>query len=198
MWQAIDMAEAFSKAGYHKQIVNRLLEPFSHITVVVTGTQWSNFLTLGDHPDAEPHIQILAKRVREALDSAEVQILERGQWHLPFVTKDELREANHGPSQTPKYGWLKKLSVARCASTSYKTVDGFDMTFERAEQLYDKLFWARRRTYRRSSTTPKPVDSARGTKVGERVHSFWRNKHQAANLGPGWVQFRRTISGECL
>jgi hypothetical protein len=32
MWQAIDMAEAFSKAGYHKQIVNRFLELFSHIT----------------------------------------------------------------------------------------------------------------------------------------------------------------------
>jgi hypothetical protein len=84
LWQAIDMAEAYSKAGYHKQIVNGFLELFSYITVVVTGTQWSNFLTLGDHPDAEPHIQILAKRVREALDSAKVQTLEPGQWHLPF------------------------------------------------------------------------------------------------------------------
>src|SRR5271170_892682 len=184
MWQAIDMAEAFSKAGYHKQIVNRLLELFSHITVVVTGTQWSNFLTLGDHPDAEPHIQILAQRVREALDSAEVQILERGQWHLPFVTKDELREANHGPSQTPKYGWLKKLSVARCASTSYKTVDGFDMTFERAEQLYDKLFWAspaHLSPFEHQAQADGFCEGHEGRPYDEWVHSFWRNSHQAGN-----------------
>ena len=31
------------------------------------------------------------------------------------------------------------VSVACCASTSYKTVDGFDMTLERARPLVDKL-----------------------------------------------------------
>lgn len=37
--QAIEAARAFTKAGYHKQIVNRLLEPFAHINVVVTATE---------------------------------------------------------------------------------------------------------------------------------------------------------------
>ena len=40
---AIQHAREFAKAGYHKQIVNRLLEPFSHINVVVTATEWENF-----------------------------------------------------------------------------------------------------------------------------------------------------------
>jgi hypothetical protein len=34
---------------------------------------------------------------------------------------------------------MLKLSVARCASTSYKTVEGFDMTLDRAVALHDKL-----------------------------------------------------------
>src|SRR5277367_7004587 len=175
MWQAIDMAEAFSKAGYHKQIVNRLLEPFSHITVVVTGTQWSNFLTLGDHPDAEPHIQILAQRVREALDSAEVQTLKQGEWHLPFIKDEERREAYFGPSQSPATGWLKKISVARCASTracphlshalvtrpskALKCLSNAPNSFTTSSPRH------RRRTYRHSSTKPKPMDTARDTKV---------------------------------
>lgn len=46
MEEAVRVAKAFSDAGYHKQIVNRLLEPWAHINVLVTGTQWSNFLAL--------------------------------------------------------------------------------------------------------------------------------------------------------
>lgn len=70
---AVMSAKAFAAAGYHKQIVNRLLEPFSHITVVVTATQWSNFFALRRHPEAEPHIRLLADRMWEAkaeLDTA--------------------------------------------------------------------------------------------------------------------------------
>jgi hypothetical protein len=38
---------------------------------------------------------------------------------------------------------MLKLSVARCASTSFKTVDNLDMTLERAVALYDKLLNSR-------------------------------------------------------
>src|SRR5262249_47272516 len=31
------------KLGAHKQLANRLLEPFAHITVVATATNWQNF-----------------------------------------------------------------------------------------------------------------------------------------------------------
>ena len=126
----------------------------------------SDFRSLVELPGSQGSSGSSLSECGKALENAEVQILEPGQWHPPFVTKDEIREANHGPSQTPEYGWPKKLGVARCASTSYKTVDGFDMTFERAEQLYDKLFWASpARTYRHSSTRPKPMEFARDSKV---------------------------------
>lgn len=131
MYSAIKWAQEFDAAGYHKQIVNRLLEPFMHITVLVSATEWENFLELRDHKDAEPHIQMLAREIKKCLDNDPVQLLEPGQWHLPFVTKNEIKN------------WFSqdhiKLSVARCASTSYKTVDGFDMTLEKATQMYDKL-----------------------------------------------------------
>lgn len=125
---AVNIASAFADAGYHKAICNRLLEPFAHITVLVSATEWANFLELRDHPDAEPHFQMLAKEIRKCLeDESTIQTLKPGMWHLPFIER----------------GWntaeMLKLSAARCASTSYKTVDGFDMTLERAEQIFDKL-----------------------------------------------------------
>ena len=146
--QAVGMAEAFAEAGYHKQLVNRLLEPFSHITVLTSATEWSNFLELRDHPDAEPHIRMLAQAVRKCLeDESTIQTLEPGQWHLPFVMQadiDRVTEMLEDPEFDGSHeDVLIPLSVARCASTSYKTVDGFDMTLERATALYDKLVSSR-------------------------------------------------------
>ncbi|MGV1943540.1 hypothetical protein ACQZ5D_23935 [Agrobacterium sp. 22-211-1] len=145
---AIEIARAFDDAGYHKQVVNRLLEPFLHITVLVSSTEWNNFLELRDHRDAEPHIQMLAREVRKCInDESTVQDLHPGQWHLPFISeweKSEIVKEATGTTWQELWGEseisaLIKLSVARCASTSYKTTDGFDMTLERATAIYDKL-----------------------------------------------------------
>lgn len=144
--QAIRIAQAFDAAGYHKQVVNRLLEPFMHITVLVSATEWGNFLELRDHTDAEPHIQMLAREVRKHLDDeSTVQSLDPGQWHLPFVTEEEYYAPHQGLilDFTALQESAVKLSVARCASTSYKTVDGFDMTLERAIEVHDRLVGSR-------------------------------------------------------
>lgn len=131
--------------GLHKQIVNRLLEPFAHITVVVSGTEWTNFIALRNHPDAEPHIAMLAREIIRELDRTDnITDLEPGEWHLPFVTEED-RQLAQQALENPEFGgdpiWniLIPKSVACCASTSYKTVDGFDMSIERAVALHDKL-----------------------------------------------------------
>lgn len=132
----------------HKQIVNRMLEPYMHIKVLASATEWLNFLELRDHGDAEPHIAILARAVRAELTKPVMQVLQPGQWHLPFVDEDEIQSLlTASDLGLPKPIHLTeaciKLSVARCASTSYKTVDGFDMTLQRAVELHDKLVGSR-------------------------------------------------------
>jgi hypothetical protein len=142
--QAIRIAEAFDRAGYHKQVVNRLLEPFMHITVLVSATEWDNFLALRDHADAEPHIQILAQEIRKCLDNDPVQWLDAGDWHLPFVDDHDWAGINSiETAPAARLAIAQSLSVARCASTSYKTVDGFDMTPDRATEIYRKLINSR-------------------------------------------------------
>lgn len=128
---AISIARDYDAAGYHKQIVNRILEPYMHITVVVSGTEWDNFLELRTHKDAEPHFQMLARAIEGCLTEAPVQLLQPGEWHLPFIDQSELYMMDLETA--------KKISVACCASTSYKTVDGFDMTKAKAEDIFHKL-----------------------------------------------------------
>ena len=51
----------------HKQVANRLLEPFMWHTVIVTATEWDNFFNLRCHPDAQPEIRLVAESMRAAV-----------------------------------------------------------------------------------------------------------------------------------
>ena len=200
---AVLIASEFARAGYHKQVVNRLLEPFAHITVVVTSVDWSNFLALRDHPDAEPHIRMLAQAVRKALEEAPVQTLGREQWHLPFVSAEDWEAAAFATGTWVTNPTLEmmaerelaciKLSVARCASTSYKTVDGFAMTMDRAIDLHDKLV----------ASVPMHASPCEHQCKPDFLWAFthrnprWQHAELQGNL-TGWVQYRKTLAGECL
>jgi thymidylate synthase ThyX len=112
-----------------KQLVNRLLEPFAWITVIVTATEWSNFFTQRCHPDAQPEIKHIADMMLAAYRASTPAAVALGRWHLPLIQDDE-REL---PDDE-----LCKLSVARCARVSYLTHDG---KRDRAKdlELFDRL-----------------------------------------------------------
>ena len=50
----------------HKQIANRLLEPFTTIKVIVSATEWDNFFSLRISPQAQQEILMLALLIRKA------------------------------------------------------------------------------------------------------------------------------------
>ena len=99
----------------HKQIANRLLEPFMWHTAIVTATDWSNFFALRANPNAQPEIQRAAYLMRDAYSSNAPQMLHYDEWHTPLIQPDE-RELSIEA--------LKKISVGRCARVSYLTHDG--------------------------------------------------------------------------
>lgn len=195
--QAVDMAMAFAHAGYHKQIVNRLIEPWAHINVVVTATEWTNFFALRDHPDAQPEIQALAHAMREAMTNSTPKLLEHGQWHLPYVILED------NPYMRENWEPFIKLSVARCARVSYRTQEGKHPTREEDLALYDRLIssvplhaspaehqatpdkWVVK-----SRTNPNPV-GAMGT-----LYEDWERTRLHGNFR-GWIQYRKTLKGEC-
>lgn len=133
---AVKTARLMAGNGTHKQIVNRILEPFAHINVVVTATEWDNFFALRDHEDAQPEIRALAKAMKMAIVAAPVQHLDLGQWHLPFVSPDEIRA--HQGTMDPT-GNLRIVSSARCARTSYLTHDGRHSSLDEDVDLGKRL-----------------------------------------------------------
>lgn len=123
--------------GLHKQIVNRLLEPWMWVTVCVTGTEWENFFFLRCHPDAQPEIQKIAVMAEELYRTNVPSVLPAGSWHLPFIREEDWNDAEqlackdeivgvttvsmHYENLKAMVEMLKQVSVGRVARTSYLT-----------------------------------------------------------------------------
>lgn len=141
IWQdisrvAYDGAAQLQAAGLHKSVTNRVLEPFMWHTSVVTSTAWANFFLQRDSELAQPEVQALAKAMADARDCSTPRELEPGEWHLPYVTDQDVTE--DGLQFDDYYDYLPRISAARCARTSYLTHDGkSDLSADL--KLFDKL-----------------------------------------------------------
>ena len=184
--RTVQAAEAFAEAGYHKQIFNRLVEPFMWIDGLITSTDWENFFWLRDHEDAEPHLQDLARLMDQAITAYRPQTLEPGQWHLPYTTEADWDESLVRPVYRDKF--LCVLSAARCARISYAPFDG-DASYERELQRYEQLV-------NRDRIHASPLEhQAQADRMIGGINK-WANADLSGNLDPGWVQYRKTIPGE--
>ena len=101
----------------HKQVANRLLEPFMWHTVIVTATEWENFFNLRCHGDAQPEIRRIATAMRDAREASQPAELGDADWHLPLVRPEDREQAGSLED-------LLKISAGRCARVSYLTHAG--------------------------------------------------------------------------
>lgn len=117
--------------GVHKQEANRLLEPFTHIKTVLTGTEFSNFFHLRYHKDAAPDIYKLAQAMLAQYHTSVPTPLTLGRefkssWHLPYApNNDELSLQDE-----------LKISASCCAQVSYRLSDD---SLNKAKTIFDRL-----------------------------------------------------------
>lgn len=216
MSEMIDRAEKMMDLGLHKQIANRILEPWAHINVVCTATDWENFYTLRRHADAQPEIKMLADLMYEAQQNSDPQPLEPEEWHLPYITKEDWSSAHYLAKQKritrdePMYDELvenlKKVSVARCARVSYLTHDGRPTTLDEDLTLYERLVVSQplHASPAEHQATPdiyvvredlrKQVEADQGPPING---WSWKNSGLHGNLR-GWIQYRKTLPGEFI
>lgn len=192
---AADSAQLMMEANAHKQIVNRLLEPFTYIDVVVTATDFANWFALRDHPDAQPEIRELAQQMRALYESSKPKLLKTGEWHLPYADSREDWEAayeydmaNGGVGdEDAALALLKKASAARCARVSYKLFDGSNTNLDADIKLFNRLL------------VSQPLHASPAEHIAspdsKDEHGNWRNNALHGNLR-GFVQFRKTLPHE--
>lgn len=143
--KAVASARAFIECNAHKQLVNRLLEPWMFTTVIVSATEYDNWFHLRDSEFAQPEIAWVAREMRKKYDENIPQHLDPGEWHMPFIDWDDEVASpiknQHGDvvggMEITTRG-LRKISVARCARVSYLTHDG-KRDFVEDYRLHDQL-----------------------------------------------------------
>jgi Thymidylate synthase complementing protein len=157
----------------HKQVANRLLEPFMWHTVIVTATSWENFWNLRCHTDAQPEIRRVATMMRDAATASTPAELGLDEWHLPLIGPGDREEASADD--------LVKISAGRCARVSYLTHAG-TRDLDADLTLYDRLLESGHMSPMEHPARPLTPDELR--------QNEWSGNFQ------GWRSHRKLIPGE--
>jgi thymidylate synthase ThyX len=161
-------AERLAGLGLHKQVANRVMEPFAPMTVLITATEYENFFALRSHDDAQPEIAALSDLMLQLyVEGSTPREIDGGDWHIPFSEKmpDGLDLASR-----------LKVATARCARTSHVAFDK-EFTVESDVSLHDRLaaggHWS-------------PFEHcAQAAATSGRSGNF-----------TGWIQYRASFSGQ--
>lgn len=215
---AIAYSEALKEVGYHKQVYNRLTEPFQMMKTVISGTEWDNFFWLRDDDAADPTIRELARCMREARDTSTPQQLEAGMWHLPYVMSDIVfnettqeseqrfyQEDEDGNAFIVTHEYAITMSVARTAAVSFRNVD-YDL--EKCKQVYDRLLNGGKihgSAFAHAAKVMTPTIEHSGVAINLPKYSkTWEegitHMDREGNLWSahykGFIQYRKLIAGE--
>ena len=173
--EAVKHAMIFNDLDVHKQLVNRLLEPFMWHTVIVTATEWSNFFALRANEMAQPEIREVAELMKKAYEASRPKTVKDDEWHLPLIQPEEYDGTFEHTIDA------RKISAARCARVSYLTHDG-KRDLEADIVLYERLT---------SGGHMSPLEHvARPLTKDELADSDWRGNFR------GWMQLRKLVPNE--
>lgn len=121
-------SELKDKYKVHKQLINRVIEPFTLTKGILTGTMetWEHIFNLRIHKDAQPEFCDLMIKAKEVINQSVPQQLKIGEYHLPYVDSVEagVDDVNI------------KISASCIAQVSYRKLDD---TPEKALDIFNKL-----------------------------------------------------------
>lgn len=125
--EAVSGAQRLADLGIAKQNVNRLLEPWMMVPVIVSGTEWDNFFTLRTARDVQPEFRAFACEMQSLMKASKPKRLNLGDWHIPLdVPSLPLKDRI-------------KSSVAACARGSYGSFISDAPDLEKDIALHDRL-----------------------------------------------------------
>ena len=134
--RAVESARELQALGLHKQIVNRVLEPFQTMKTIVTATDFDNFFWLRCHADAQPEIKVLAELMYATYIKSTPQVLGFDEWHTPYVDYCSETKSYYSDGELVSEENAIKISSSCCAQVSYRVLDD---SLDKAVRIYDQL-----------------------------------------------------------
>lgn len=184
--------------GAHKQVVNRILEPFMWTRGVTTATldAWEAFLKLRNHKDAQPEIKALAIEIYKAIEDSDPVELREGDWHVPYYGDGVWRDSRYVNGEMKalyikrdKHSTLEnavQISASCAAQVSYRKLDD---SLEKAEKVYDMLNLPKDGVYPEGPPHFSPTEHiARASMCGKFSKELSGNFHSS-----DFIQYRKLL-----
>ena len=192
--EAVRWAKSLASQHLHKQIVNRVTEPFQVMKTVVTSTEWENWYNLRNHADAQPEIRELARDMLAAHKASKPTIIYPGEWHVPYVDRYTSAAGMAymiGESVVPAEVACK-VSASCCAQVSYRNHDD---SIEKAEMIFDKLINSdpAHLSPVEHQATPMTKHIHKDDEWPQGVTHFDRYGDAWSGNFKQWIQFRQTL-----
>ncbi|MDO4441364.1 MAG: FAD-dependent thymidylate synthase [Moraxella sp.] len=194
---AVNSAMQLQALGLHKQIVNRVLEPFQMMKTIVTATNFDNFFNLRCHKDAQPEIKMLADKMYQAMQESEPEVLYAGEWHTPYIEHSRNIEGKiiyivlneGGLPNIVDVETAIKISCSCAAQVSYRKND---TSIKKALAIYDKLVNSEPVHASAFEHCATPIDNTRKAPDGI-THWLRRTSIPCSGNFTNWVQYRQLI-----
>jgi hypothetical protein len=191
---AKESAVAYSRQlldlGVHKQISNRITEPFQMIKVVLTATEFQNWFELRAHPDAQPEIQLLAQKMLERYNQSQPFQLQQGDWHVPYVGRQLKNSQMYylvGNEEVTRQT-ARLVSASCCAQVSYRRLDqSLDKALLIAQRLVHGRPWHASPFEHQAKTILHQQSWEPGVTHHDRQGQAWSGNFK------GWIQHRQML-----
>jgi len=207
-YPAIGLHWLMDKCKVHKEVCNRVLNPWQWVRETVTATEMDNFYNLRLHKDAQKDIYELAKAMYQVHKNSSPEALQEGEWHVPYVDTYRCQDTGglkyvdrDGKHLTDKQAI--ECSAARCARSSYDNHDKTVTSYEKDKSLYEKLIKSEpaHASPCEHIGTPMEYDSMDLEESLEYYSSTdWshvdRNGDFWSGNFKGWVQYRKLLDNE--
>lgn len=81
---AVLYARRLQDYNIHKQDVNRILEPYMKVSLIISGTTWKNFFSLRTAEGVQPAFKEVAELMQSLFNQTPAKVLPIGALHLPY------------------------------------------------------------------------------------------------------------------
>lgn len=179
--EAVDSAERMEALGSHKQVVNRILEPFMWTKGVATATHkdWQAFLKLRLHKDAQPEIKALAVQIDKVIKESSIAELGDRDWHMPYFGDGYWLEGCGIPLKD-----ALMISSSCCGQVSYRKLDE---SLDKAKKIYGMLNLPENGIYKEDPPHFSPTEHQARARNGDFEMSGNFHSEDA------WLQYRKIL-----
>jgi len=187
----------------HKQVINRILEPYQFIRVCLTSTNFANWFYLRNHTDADPTIHALAETMQEVMNASKARKLFEGHWHVPFVEDyiDFTGEQVFKDESCSVISLQEALIISSscAAQTSYRKLD---TSLEKATDIYKKLIESKpchaSPVEHQAKVIGDKLNDPRGYFNIEGITHIDKNMMPWSANFHGWIQHRQLIKDNAV